>query len=558
MPAAVYALLVFAIPVLASWPIGRFMARLLGPIPAVVDRGDRILVRLLGPAVLHPQTWRQYATSMVGFNVLMFGLVYLCLVFQGVLPLNPDGKAGLEPTLAFHTAMSFTTNTNLQHYSGEQSLSYASQMLGLTWLQFVSAGTGIACLAAIARTLEGEQGNFARDLTRVVFGLLLPLSLVFAGFLVVSGVPMTLDGAAVVQTLEGATQTIARGPAAAMVAIKQLGTNGGGFFGPNSTHPLENPTFWTSAAQNMAILLIPMASVWMFGRLARNMRHAVVLFGVMTAIFWLLAAPAIVLESAPNPAFSTLPVDPALGNLEGKELRFGTTSGPLWAVSTTATSNGSVSAMHDSLNPLTGLLPMVGMWLNVTFGGVGVGLINLLLYVIVAVFIAGLMVGRTPEYMQRKVEVPEMKLAVIALLLHPFLILGGTAVFAATSWGADTVSNPGSHGFSQILYEMSSAAANNGSGFEGLGDDTGPWNVVTGLMMFFGRYVPIVLPLAIVGHLRAKKPTPSTAGTFRTDTLLFGTMLLGSVFLLGALLFLPAAVLGPVAEHLSAVGGNSP
>jgi K+-transporting ATPase ATPase A chain len=339
-----------------------------------------------------------------------------------------------------------------------------------------------------------------------------------------------------------------------MVAIKQLGTNGGGFFGPNSTHPLENPSFFTGMVEHVSILVVPMACMWMFGRLVRAMRHAVVLFAVCTLLYWSLAVPALWLEAAQNPALAGLPVDGSLGNLEGKELRLGTTSGPQWAVTTTATSNGSVSAMHDSLNPLTGLLPMVGMWLNVVFGGVGVGLVGLFLYIVVAVFIAGLMVGRTPEYLQRKIEAHEMKLAALALLLHPLCVLGGTAWFAATSWGADTVSNPGSHGFSQILYEMSSASANNGSGFEGLGDDTRPWNVVTGLIMFVGRFIPIVLPLAIASRLSLKKLTPVTAGTFRTDTALFGLLLLGTVLLLGALLFLPAAVLGPVAEHL----GSSP
>jgi K+-transporting ATPase ATPase A chain len=545
-----HGLVLFTIAALLSWPLGRWLAHLCAPIPAVVDRGDRLLARLLGLAVLRAQGWRQYLGSMLAFNAVMFTVAFVCLVLQAWLPLDPDGKAGLEPMLAFNTAMSFTTNTNLQHYSGEQALGYWAQLC-LMWLQFVSAATGIAVLAAIARTLMGEQGNFARDLSRVTFGLLVPLAMLVAVVLVLTGVPMTLEGAAVAHTLEGATQTIARGPVAAMVAIKQLGTNGGGFYGPNSTHPLENPSFYAGAIEHVAILVIPMACVWMFGRLLRAMPHAVVLFAVCTVLYWGMVVPAVLLEAAQNPALAGLPIDGSLGNLEGKELRLGPASGPIWAVSTTATSNGSVSAMHDSLNPLTGLLPLVGMWLNVVFGGVGVGMVGLLLYVVVAVFIAGLMVGRTPEYLQRKIEVHEMKLAVLALLLHPLLVLGGTAAFAATSWGVDTVSNPGNHGFSQILYEMSSASANNGSGLEGLGDDTGPWNVVTGLIMCVSRFVPIVLPMAIAARLAAKKPTPVTAGTFRTDTVLFGLLLLGSVLLLGALSFLPAAVLGPVAEHLA-------
>ncbi len=542
----------FAIAALLSWPLGRWLAWLCEPVAAVPDRGDRMLVWLLGPSVLHVQGYRRYATSMVAFNAAMFLVAFLVLVLQQQLPFNPDGKPGLEPTLAFDTAISFTTNTNLQHYAGEQALGYTAQLC-LVWLQFVSAATGIAVLAAIARTLASggdHAGSFARDVCRVTFGLLVPLSLVVAVLLVLGGVPMTLDGAVLAHTLEGGEQGIARGPVAAMVAIKQLGTNGGGFFGPNSTHPFENPSLLTGVVELVSILVIPMACVWMLGRRLGAVRHAAVLFAVCTVLYWGMVVPALWLEAQGNPALAGLPIDAALGNLEGKELRLGTGFGALWAVTTTATSNGSVAAMHDSLTPLAGLMPLVGMWLNMVYGGVGVGVVGLLLYVVVAVFIAGLMVGRTPEYLQRKIEVGEMKLAVLALLLHPLLVLGGTALFVATSWGADTVSNPGSHGFSQILYEMTSAAANNGSGFEGLRDDTPAWNVATGLVMFFGRFVPIVLPMTIAARLAVKKPTPVTAGTFRTDTVLFGLLLLGTVLLLGALLFLPAAVLGPVAEQL--------
>lgn len=542
----------FAIAVLLSWPLGRWMTLVCGLVAAVPDRGDRVLVRLLGAKVLRMHGSRRYATAMLAFNAVMFAVVFLVLVLQESLPLNPDGKVGLAPTLAFNTAISFTTNTNLQHYAGEQALGYAAQ-LALVWLQFVAAATGIAVLAAIARTLASGADHacsFARDVFRVTFGLLVPLSLVVAVLLVLGGMPMTLEGTALARTLEGGQQGIARGPVAAMVAIKQLGTNGGGFFGPNSTHPLENPSLFTGVVELVSILVLPMACVWMLGRLLGAVRHAVVLFAVCTVLYWAMVVPALWLEAQPSAALAGLPVDASLGNLEGKELRLGSGFGALWAVTTTATSNGSVAAMHDSLAPLTGLMPMIGMWLNVVYGGVGVGMVGLLLYVIVAVFIAGLMVGRTPEYLQRKIEVAEMKLAVLALLLHPLLILGGTALFAATPWGAETVSDPGAHGLSQILYEMSSAAANNGSGFEGLGDDTPAWNIATGLVMLVGRFVPIVLPMAIAARLAVKKPTPVTAGTFRTDTVLFGLLVLGTVLLLGALSFLPAAVLGPVAEQL--------
>jgi K+-transporting ATPase ATPase A chain len=439
----------------------------------------------------------------------------------------------------------------LQHYSGEVSMSYFSQLFALMWLEFVSAATGIAAVAALARGLAGRTtlGNFYQDVCRATALVLLPLSLVVAIAFALCGMPMTLEGAAVATTLEGATQTIARGPVAAFVAIKQLGTNGGGFFGPNCTHPFENPTYWSNVLANMAIILIPMATVWMFGRITNRLQHATVVFGVMLAFYVSFVVAACVLESKPTAVLAELPVEHAM-NLEGKELRFGTTAGALWAVSTTATSNGSVNAMHDSLNPLTGLLPLAGMWLNVVFGGAGVGLINMFLFIITAVFLSGMMVGRTPEYLARKVEAREMKLALIALLAHPLFILGGTALFVATSWGLDTLHNPGSHGFSEIVYEFSSAAANNGSGFEGLGDNTVPWNLATGIIMLLARFFPIIIPLAIAGSLAAKRAAPESAGTFRTDTPTFGVVLAGTILIVGALLFLPLAVLGPIAEHL--------
>ncbi len=343
---------------------------------------------------------------------------------------------------------------------------------------------------------------------------------------------MTLQGSAVATTLEGVTQTIARGPVAAFVTIKQLGTNGGGWFGPNCTHPFENPTFWSNVLCNMAIILIPMATVWMFGWITQRMKHAAVVFGVMFVLYLSFISAGCVFETQPAAALAGLPVEKTM-NLEGKELRFGPTAGATWAVSTTVTSNGSVNAMHDSLNPLTGLLPMCGMWLNCIFGGVGVGLINMFLFIVTAVFLSGMMVGRTPEYLMRKLETKEMKLAAIALLAHPLFILGGAALFAATAWGASTTNNPGSHGFSEILYEYSSAAANNGSGFEGLGDNTVPWNVGTGLVMLLARFIPIIAPLAIAGSLAAKRATPESAGTFRTDTFLFGVVLVGTILIVG-------------------------
>lgn len=539
--------------VVIAWPLSWYMQNVFDTDSKLpfMQRWNRWLEVLLGRSSSNaPVTWAAYCRSMLIFNYCMFVLVFMVLSFQGYLPINPDGKPGLEPTLAFNTAISFITNTNLQHYSGEASLSYFSQ-LSLMWLQFVSAATGIAVLVAVARAMSGSKsmGDFYQDVATASFLVLLPLSAIVSIYLVLGGVPMTLSGAVEATTLEGATQTIARGPVAAFVAIKQLGSNGGGFYGPNSAHPLENPTFWTNVISNVCILLIPMASVWMFGRIAKRLHHSRVVFVVMLLLLVALVGYANYCEQQPSAVLNNLPIT-AQANLEGKELRFGMPAGPTWAVATTATSNGSVNAMHDSLNPLTGLAPMIGMWLNVIFGGCGVGMLNMFLFVVVAVFLAGMMVGRTPEYLARKIEAHEMKLALLTILSHPMFILGGIALFAATSWGRDTLNNPGSHGLSEIIYEFSSAAANNGSGFEGLGDNTPPWNIATGLVMLFARFIPIIAPMAIAGSLSTKRATPEGAGTFRTDSWMFGVILLGTVLIVGALLFLPLAVLGPIAEQL--------
>ena len=408
----------------------------------------QLMNKVGGPLCAWEQNWKQYLLSMLLFNAIMFVVVYTILSLQQWLPLNPDGKGMLEPSLIFNTAASFTSNTNLQHYSGEVSLSYFSQLFGLMWLQFVSAATGIAALAALARGVGGRQnfGNFYSDLIRATFLVLLPLAITVAVLLLLGGVPMTLQGAATVRTVEGALQTISRGPVAAFVAIKQLGTNGGGFFGPNSTHPFENPSFFTNLIECYAILLLPMASVWMFGRITGRMRHGVILFSIMSVLLVGMIGFAISSESSPSAALSGLPVQ-TVGNLEGKELRFGDAAGPAWVTVTTAISNGSVNCMHDSLNPLTGLIPLIGLWLNLVFGGNGVGMINMFIYVVISVFICGMMVGRTPEYFNRKVETREMKLALLALLVHPLFILGGSAIFSLTPWGTSSVHNFGAHGF---------------------------------------------------------------------------------------------------------------
>ncbi|MGI9377768.1 MAG: potassium-transporting ATPase subunit KdpA [Tsuneonella suprasediminis] len=539
---------------LISWPLGRYMKWAMDPAnpsAGIAGRSNRVFQAVGGPLTAKDQDWKRYMLAMLAFNVVMFVVSYGILALQQYLPLNPDGKEALEGSLIFNTAASFTSNTNLQHYSGEVSLSYLSQLASLMWLQFVSPAVGMAALVALARGLAGRPlGNFFVDIQRSAFLVLVPVAFIFAVLLALGGVPMTFEGSAVATTLEGVQQTIARGPVAAFVTIKQLGTNGGGFFGPNSTHPLENPSFWTNILEMVAIIIIPMACVWMFGRIIGRMRHAGVIFAVMLAFIAVKITGAVYFETAPTQAFANLPIEQTVGNLEGKELRFGPTGGPLWSVVTTSTSNGSVGSMHDSLNPMTGLMPMIGMWLNSTFGGVGVGMINMFLYIVVGVFIAGMMIGRTPEYLGWRVESREVKFALFALLAHGLFILGGTAIFAATPWGADTLNNVGPHGFSEILYEFTSSAANNGSGFEGLGDNTVPWNIATGIVMLLARFIPIILPLAIVGSLSAKRRSAESSGTLSVEGGVFATMLAATIVVIGALTFFPAATLGPIAEHV--------
>jgi K+-transporting ATPase ATPase A chain len=467
----------------------------------------------------------------------------------------------MEPTLAFNTISSFTTNTNLQHYSGETGLSYLSQMIVITFLQFVTAATGIAACVAIIRALGGnrlkEIGNFYVDLTRATVKVLLPLSLLVGTVLISQGTPMTFQGAVKALTLEGEEQTIARGVVAPEVAIKQLGTNGGGYFGPNSAHPYENPTPLSNLAETWSILVIPMAMVWTLGYMVGRRRLAIVIFATMLAVYVPMVAFGVAQEAGGNPAIGAMGLDQSTGSMEGKEVRFGMGLSALWGVSTTVTSNGSVNSMHDSWTPLGGLMPLIGMWLNNIFGGVGVGFINMLIFIIVAVFVAGMMIGRTPEFLGKKVEAKEMKLASIALLWHPLSILVGTAV-ACYVWVTTVDPNtalawlksPGPHGFSEMLYEFSSATANNGSGFEGLGDNTPFWNISTGLAMLFARYIPIIAPMALAGILGAKPAAPETAGSLRADSGIFGFTLWAVVIILGLLMFMPVAVLGPIAEHL--------
>jgi K+-transporting ATPase ATPase A chain len=435
-------------------------------------------------------------------------------------------------------------------------------MFAITFLQFVTAATGVAACIAIIRALDGNRlntvGNFYVDLTRATIRLFLPLALLVGVILLWQGSPMTFEGAAKASTVEGPEQTIARGVVAPMVSIKQLGTNGGGYFGPNSTHPYENSTPISNLAETWSITVIPMAMVWTLGYMVGRRRLAIVVFTVMLALYIPMVTFAVSQEAAGNPAIARMGVDQSTGSMEGKEVRFGAGLSALWAVTTTVTSNGSVNSMHDSMTPLGGLMPMIGMWLNNIFGGVGVGFINMFIFIIVAVFVAGMMVGRTPEFLGKKVEAKEMKLASLALLWHPLSILVGTAI-ACYIWATTTdpgsalawLKNPGPHGFSEMLYEFSSATANNGSGFEGLGDNTPFWNISTGLAMLLARYIPIIAPLALAAGLGAKPAAPEAGGSLRADSATYGVTLWAVVVILGLLMFMPVAVLGPIAEYLA-------
>jgi potassium-transporting ATPase potassium-binding subunit len=523
---------------------------------------ERLVLRLTGIDPAEQQDWKRYSVSMLVSNAVMWLATWTIVTLQAYLPLNPDRIGNMEATLAFNTVSSFVTNTDLQHYSGETGLSYLSQMFAITFLQFVTAATGMAVAVATMRALAGSRlahvGNFYVDMTRAAIRVLLPLAVAVSLVLMWQGVPQTFAGAATATTIEGGEQAIARGPAAGVVAIKQLGTNGGGYFGPNSTHPYENPTALSTLVECWSIAIIPMAMVVMLGRIVNRRRLSTVIFATMLAVYLPMVAFAVAQEAGGNPAIAAMGIDQHTGSMEGKEVRVGAGLSALWAVTTTATSNGSVSAMHDSLTPLGGLMPLAAMWLNNIFGGVGVGFINMLVFVIVAVFVSGMMIGRTPEFLGKKVEAREMKLASLALLWHPLAVLVGTAV-ACCVWATTAdpraalgwLKNPGPHGFSEMLYEFTSAAANNGSGFEGLGDNTPFWNISTGLVMLLSRYIPIIAPLALAASLAAKPAAPETAGSLRADSATFGMTLWMVIVILGLLMFMPVAVLGPIAEHLS-------
>ncbi|MFV3306665.1 potassium-transporting ATPase subunit KdpA [Pseudomonas sp. NY15181] len=516
---------------------------------------ERAIYRACGIDPEQEQDWKGYTVALLVFNLAGLVLLFSILLLQGSLPLNPQHLPGLEWTLAFNTAVSFVTNTNWQSYSGEASLSYLSQMLGLTVQNFVSAAVGLAVLVALARGIARKSthnlGNFWVDLTRATLYGLIPLCLLLALLLVWQGVPQTFLDYAHALTLQGADQSIPLGPAASQIAIKQLGTNGGGFFGVNSAHPFENPTIWSNLFEVVSIILIPAALVFTFGYYVKDLRQSRAILGCMLVLFCLGLGVSLWAEYQPNPVLSALPVEQA-APLEGKESRFGTTASVLWSVTTTSASNGSVNAMHDSLNPLSGMVAMINMMLGeVIFGGVGAGLYGMLLFVLIAVFLAGLMVGRTPEYLGKKLEAREVRLLVATLLVMPVGVLVLGAIAASLPGPAAAVTNPGPHGFSQLLYAYTSGTANNGSAFAGFGANTPFHNLMIALAMLIGRFGYILPVLAIAGSLAAKKATPVGPNSFPTHGLLFVSLLTATILLVGGLNFLPTLVLGPVADHLT-------
>lgn len=533
----------------------------------VFDRVDNFIYKI-GGISRAGMNWKQYTLNLIMANAAMVLVGYLILRFQGILMGNPNGIGGMEASLSFNTIVSFMTNTNLQHYSGESGLSYLSQMLVITFMMFTSAASGYAACMAFIRGLAGggkDLGNFYEDMVRITTRILFPVAFIVALLLVSQGVPQTMIGNVTVHTIEGKLQDFALGPVAALESIKHLGTNGGGFFGANSTTPFENPTIISDIAELISMMILPGACVLTFGKMlhaGKATKEATTkeplfgkqgktIFAAMSIIFLVGLTLCFTAEKAGNPALAQAGLNQAMGSMEGKEVRFGIAQSTLFTTVTTSFTTGTVNNMHDTLTPLGGMVPLLHMMLNCVFGGKGVGLMNMIMYAILAVFLCGLMIGRTPEYLGKKIEGKEMKLVALVLIIHPLLILGFSALAVATTAGLAGITNPGFHGLSQVLYEYSSSAANNGSGFEGLADNTVFWNVTAGLAMFFGRYMAIVAQLAIAGSLLAKKRVNETIGTLRTDNVIFVIILVFVVYIFAALTFFPALALGPIAEHLT-------
>ena len=551
----------FLLTVVLAIPLGKYISKVFGGEKTLLDfiaPLERLIFRLCGIDTTKQMSWKQHLLALLSINMLWFVYAFVMFLTQGSLFLNPDGNPSMAPDLSFNTAISFLVNCNLQHYSGETGLTYLTQLGVITFLQFVSAATGIAALVVVFNTMREKSaeglGNFFDIFLKSLTRILIPLSIVIATLLVISGTPSSFDGKDTLRSLEGDTIQVSRGPAAGMIAIKHLGANGGGWFGTNSAHPLENPNYFTNVVEMISQVLLPLALIFAMGHYIKRKKLSYVIFGVMTFGMLMFLIPTMIAEANGNPAIGKMGIDQSLGSMEGKEVRFGAQASAYWSIVTTVISTGSVNSMHDSSMPVSSTMQLLGMMTNAFYGGCGVGILNYYIFMIIAVFISGLMVGRTPEFLGRKIEAREMKIATIIALLHPFLILVGTAI-SSYVFTKDTsvawLNNPGYHGYSEMLYEYTSSAANNGSGMEGLGDNNWFWNISTGIILLLGRFLPIIGPVAIAGILANKKFIPESAGTLRTDTGIFGVMTYAVIMILAALAFFPALVLGPLSEYFT-------
>ncbi len=549
----------FGVTLLLAIPLGKYIAKVYAGertfLDPVFNPIERLFYKVSGINPDNEMNWKQHLVALLTINLLWFLMSMGILMNMGSLPLNPDGNPSQSADLAFNTTISFLVNCNLQHYSGETGISYLGQ-IWLMFLQFVTAGVGMAAAVVLFKAFREKSttqlGNFYNYFLKSCARILLPISLILAAIFVFEGMPMTFEGKDTLTNLQGDTIEVSRGPVAAFVPIKHVGTNGGGFFGANGSHPLENPTYLTNMTEMFGQFIIPMAMVFAFGFFIRRKKFAWMMYGVMTVGFLLLAIPNINMEMNGNPAITQMGIDNSLGAMEGKELRIGAAASGFWSIVTTVISTGSINSMHDSSMPLSGMNELLAMMINAFYGGVGAGILNFFIFIILAVFISGLMVGRTPEFMGKKIEAREMKIAIIIALAHPFLILVGTALAAALpQYTSATLANPGFHGFSEMLYEYTSSAANNGSGFEGLGDNTIFWNISTGIVLLLGRFLPIIGPVAIAGLLAEKKFIPESSGTLKTDTSTFGLVVFAVIAIIAALAFFPALALGPIAEYFS-------
>lgn len=561
---------IFILSILVAIPFGKYIAKVFTGDKTLFDPIfnpiEKFIFKLSGINATEEMNWKQHLKALLSVNMVWFFLCFFILLFQGSLFLNPDNNPNMSPDLAFNTAISFLVNCNLQHYSGETGLSYLSQIV-LMFLQFVSAAVGIAAAVMVFNAMKerttDKLGNFYNYFIKSCTRILLPLSAFVAILLVFSGTPMTFEGKDTITTLQGDSVSVSRGPAAAFIAIKHIGTNGGGFFGANSAHPFENPSYFSNAVELWAQLIIPFAMIFALGFYLKRRKLSYVVFGVMTIGFLLLVIPTVISELNGNPAITKMGISQSTGAMEGKEVRFGPAISGFWSIATTVISTGSVNSMHDSAMPVSGAMQLLAMMVNAFYGGCGVGWLNFYIFIILAVFISGLMVGRTPEFLGKKIEAREVKIAAFIAILHPLLILSGTALasyFAAndtamgywfsgnaTGW----LNNPGHHGSTEMLYEFTSSAANNGSGFEGLGDNNPFWNISTGIILLLSRFLPMIGPVAIAGLLAHKKFIPESAGTLKTDTTIFGVMVFAVIAIIAALSFFPALALGPLAEYFT-------